>query len=126
MDLFGRHGPRPLGATQQGDLGAVVLKLDAALTSIFSEDGKRTVIYYMTNTFGLSLEQASADPVLLERALTGMLGDIGWMVVKRAILEEFWERRVGINETQAVKSASLREVFGFVGGLGSGALPGMV
>ncbi len=112
------------GSVQKGDPDAVVLKLDAALTSIFNEGGKRTVIYYMKNRFGLTLEQASADPIRLEKALTGMLGEVGWMVVKRAILEEFMEKKIDITETRLVASASLRETFGFVHGLALGPLYG--
>ena len=39
------------------------------------------------------------------------------MVVKRAILEEFWEKKIGVEEVYVVKSASLREAFGFIRGL---------
>ena len=100
----------------------VVAKLDTALTSIFSEDGKRTVLFYMTNKFGLTLEQATRDPSKLEAALTGMLGEVGWMVVKKAILEEFWNKKIGINETVVVERASLREAFGFIRNLGLGGM----
>ena len=93
-------------------------KLDAALTAIFSEDGKRTVLYHLTNKYGVTLEQASADPARLEKALTGMLGEIGWIVVKRAILEVFWDKKIDINETTLVERASLGDAFGFVRGLG--------
>ena len=106
---------------QEGDPSVVVLKLDSALTSVFSEDGKKTVIYYLNTRFGLTLEQATADPGALERALKGMLGEIGWMVVKKAILEEFWQKKVAIDETNRIKSASLREAFGFMHGLGLGS-----
>lgn len=124
VNLFGPDGQRHSGSMQRGDPDEVVSKLDTALTAIFSEDGKRTVIYYMNNRFGLSLEQAGADPGKLESALTGLLGEIGWMVVKRAILEEFWEKKIGIDETNLVKSASLREAFGFVRGFGLGTFIG--
>lgn len=120
MDLFGRSSRRA-GSLQSGDPDEVVCKLDTALTAIFSEDGKRTVIYYMKNRFELTLEQAGADPARLESALTGLLGEVGWMVVKRAILEEFWEKKIGMEEVNVVKSASLREAFGFVRGLGPGS-----
>jgi hypothetical protein len=109
---------------QSGDPDEVVSRLDTALTAIFSEDGKRTVIYYMKNRFELTLEQASTDPTRLESALTGLLGEVGWMVVKRAILEEFWQKKIGRDEVNLVRSASLMEAFGFVRGLGLGAFLG--
>ena len=120
MGLFGSRDTRA-GSLQSGDPDEVVSRLDTALTAIFSEDGKRTVIYYMKNRFELTLEQASTDPTRLESALTGLLGEVGWMVVKRAILEEFWEKKIGREEVNLVKSASLSEAFGFVRGFGLGA-----
>lgn len=107
---------------QSGNPEVVVSKLDAALTAIFSEDGKRTVLYYMTSKFGLTLEEASTDPSKLERALTDLLGEIGWMVVKRAILEVFWDKRIPLNDTVVVERASLLEVFGFARGLALGRI----
>jgi hypothetical protein len=124
VNLFGTRDTTRPGSVQKGDPDEVVLKLDSALTAIFSEDGKRTVLYYMTNRFGLTLEQASMDPSKLERALTDLLGEVGWMVVKRAILEEFWDKKIGINETTLVERASLHEAFGFVRGLGMGPFLG--
>ena len=118
MKLFGGGEAGRPGSLQQGDPEEVISKLDNALTSIFSEDGKRTVLYHLTNKYGLTLEQASADPARLEKALTGMLGEIGWMVVKRAILEVFWDKKIDIKETTLVERASLGEAFGFVRGLG--------
>ena len=111
-DKAGEHGPNH----NQGP-DEVVSRLDTALTTIFNEDGKRTVLYYMTNKFNLSLQQASADPTKLERALTNLLGEVGWMVVKRAILEEFLDRKIAVHETDLVQRASLRDAFGFVRGL---------
>ncbi len=101
---------------QAGDLARIVSKLDYALTSIFSEDGKRTVMYYMGTKFGLTLEKATVDPEGLEAALTDMLGKIGWMVVKKAILEEFGGRRIELHDTALVERASLREAFGLLRG----------
>ncbi len=124
VNWFQSRGSGIPSATQKGDPSEVVSKLDTALTAIFSEDGKRTVIYYLTNRYGLTLEQASADPSKLEKALTGMLGEVGWMVVKRAILEEFWERKIELSDTHLVERASLREVFGLVHGLGFMLYPG--
>lgn len=100
----------------------IVERLDKALTGIFSEDGKRTVTYYLTNKYGVTLESASRDPSKLERALTELLGEVGWTVVKKAILEEFWSKKIGMDEMVVVERASLREAFGFVRGLGSGTL----
>ena len=120
VNLFRAHGRSSSGSVQEGNPEEVVSRLDAALTSIFSEDGKKTVMYYVTNRFGLTLEQATVDPSRLERALTEMLGEIGWMVVKKAILEEFWGRKINLNETSVVERASLRDAFGFVHNLAQG------
>jgi len=108
------------GNTPSANTEEIVARLDRALTGIFSEDGKRTVTYYLTNNYGVTLESASRDPAKLERALTELLGEIGWKVVKKAILEEFWNKKIEINETLIVERASLREAFGFVRGLGPG------
>ena len=102
------------------DAEEVVAKLDRALTTIFSEDGMRTVAYYLTNKYELTLEQATRDPSKLEKALTGMLGEVGWMVVKKAILEEFWNKKIEISETVLIERASLRDAFGFVRNIGLG------
>ncbi len=118
MNLFGRDKAGEPGPSQNKGQDEVASRLDTSLTTIFNEDGKRTVLYYMTNKFNLSLQQASADPNKLERALTNLLGELGWMVVKRAILEEFLERKIAVHETDLVQRASLREAFGFVRGLG--------
>jgi hypothetical protein len=117
LDLFGIRDSNP-GTPTSADTEEIVERLDKALTGIFSEDGKRTVTYYLTNKYGVTLESASRDPSKLERALTELLGEVGWTVVKKAILEEFWNKRIEINETVVVERASLREAFGFVRGLG--------
>jgi len=117
--LFGIREPKA-GPPVNVDTGEVVERLDRALTAIFSEDGKRTVTYYLTNKYGVTLESASRDPAKLERALTELLGEVGWTVVKKAILEEFWNKKIELNETVLVERASLREAFGFVLGLGPG------
>lgn len=118
LNLFGGDKAREPGPNQNQGPDEVASRLDTALTTIFNEDGKRTVLYYMTNKYNLSLQQASADPNKLERALTNLLGEVGWMVVKRAILEEFLDRKIAMNETDLVQRASLREAFGFVRGVG--------
>jgi hypothetical protein len=121
MKLFGGGGseqPEEARATGQAE---IISKLDSALTSIFNEDGKRTVLYYMSEKYGLSIEQASTDPAGLEKALTGLLGELGWMVVKRAILEHFWERKIPRQDMQVVERASLREAFSFGKGLQLGS-----
>jgi hypothetical protein len=120
--LFGIREPRVPETPVSVNTAEVVAKLDKALTSIFSEDGKRTVMYYLTNKYGVTLESASRDPSKLERALTELLGELGWTVVKKAILEEFWSKKVGMNEMVLVEKASLHEAFGFVRGLGPGTL----
>jgi hypothetical protein len=121
LNLFGGSKLGDSGPAE-GDSEEIVSRLDSALTTIFNEDGKRTVLYYMTNRFNLSLQQASADPSKLEKALTNLLGEVGYMVVKRAILEEFLDRKIPMNDTKFVQTASLREAFGFIRGLG---LPSM-
>jgi hypothetical protein len=118
--LFG-FSEKP-GTPANANTEEIVERLDKALTAIFSEDGKRTVTYYLTNRYGVTLELASRDPSKLERALTELLGEVGWTVVKKAILEEFWSKKIGINETVLVEKASLREAFGFIRGLGPGTV----
>lgn len=118
MKFFGRSQRRtgPIAGTDPGETRA---RLDLALTAIFNEDGKRTVLYYMSSKFGLTLDQATVDPTRLEKALTSLLGEIGWMVVKRGILEQCWKRKIEMHEMQVVESASLQEAFGFIRSLGS-------
>ncbi len=117
MGFFGTKQRESRGIGQKVNPDEVVSRLDAALTAVFSENGKRTVLYYMSNRFGLSIDQASRDPLRLEKALTSLLGEIGWMVVKREILEQFWDRKIAVDEVDVVKGASLREAFGFISGL---------
>jgi len=119
--LFGIREPNR-GTPVNVNSEEIVERLDKALTAIFSEDGKRTVTYYLTNKYGVTLESASRDPSKLERALTELLGEVGWTVVKKAILEEFWSKKIGMDEMVIVEKASLREAFGFVRGLGPGTL----
>src|SRR5712692_1345180 len=118
LNLFGGDKADEPGHIHNKGPEEVTSRLDTALTTIFTEDGKRTVLYYLTNKYNLSLQQASADPNKLEKALTNLLGEVGWMVVKRAILEEFLDRKIAVHETDLVQRASLREAFGFVRGLG--------
>jgi len=110
------------GEANVTDQAEIVAKLDSALTSIFSDDGKRTVLYYMSENYGLTLKQACVDPGKLENALTGLLGEVGWMVVKRAILEHLWDRKIPRQEVHVVESASLRYAFGFMKGFRAGLL----
>ncbi len=88
-------------------------KLDSALTSVFSEDGKKTVLFYLTEKYSLTLERASKDPGKLEKSLTNLLGEIGWTVVKRRILQEIYGSSFEIGSV-SVKTASLSDAFGFV------------
>ena len=124
VNLFGARRTDYAGSAETSVNGDLISRLDGALTQVFSEQGKQTVLYYMTNKFGLSLEQASQDPARLERALTSMLGEIGWMVVKRAILEALWGRSIPVNDTKLVERASLREAFGFIRGMNLGTFIG--
>jgi hypothetical protein len=123
--LFGTHDSKYGGSGTPRSTQEVLSKLDKALTAIFNEDGKKTVIYYLTNRFELSLEQATKDPSRLESSLTSMLGEVGWMVVKKAILEEFWDKKIGVDETMVVQRASLLETFSFVRNLGVGSFLGV-
>ena len=93
-------------------------RLDTALTSVFSEDGKRAVLYYLTEKYSLTLENASKDPEKLEKSLTNLLGEIGWSVVKRRILQEFYGPKLEIGN-MSVESISLSDAFGFIRSLGS-------
>jgi len=86
-------------------------KLDAALTSVFSEEGKRAVLYHMTEKYSLTLEQASANPRKLEDALTNFLGEVGWIVLKRKILEQFSGQAME-NDVATIERASLNDAFG--------------
>ena len=62
-------------------------QLDSVLTSVFTEGGKNAIVYYMTEKYSLTLEQACENPGRLEAALTNLLGESGWGVVKRKIVE---------------------------------------
>jgi len=88
-------------------------RLDSALTSVFSEDGKRAVLYYLTEKYSVTLEKASRDPAKLEKSLTNLLGEVGWTVVKRRILQEFYGPGPEIGCPSA-EAASLSDAFGFV------------
>lgn len=110
MNLLGRGSAVPAESLRL-EPGDVITRLDRALTDVFSEKGKQTVLYYMNNRYGLSLEQAIRDPSRLEKSMTEMLGQVGWMVVKRAILETFWERKIEMHETMLVEKASLFDAF---------------
>jgi hypothetical protein len=89
-------------------------RIDSALTSVFTEEGKKAVLFYMTEKYSLSLEQASEDPHKLEVALTSLLGEMGWMVVKHKILEEF-RGPAAVRSFREIEGASLRNVFGSIG-----------
>ena len=90
---------------------SIVSKLDSALDSVFTKDGKKTVLYFLNEKYSLSLEGATTNPERLEAALTNLLGEIGWKVVQSRILEEF---SLGQPSASQVPSArvSLGEVFG--------------
>jgi hypothetical protein len=88
-------------------------RLDSALTSVFSEDGKKTVLFYLTEKYSLTLEKASKNPGKLEESLTNLLGEIGWTVVKRRILQEIYGPSLEIGSI-SVETASLSDAFGFV------------
>jgi hypothetical protein len=93
--------------------GQIETKIDSALTSVFTEEGKKAVLFYMTEKYRLTLKQASADPHKLEDALTNLLGEVGWIVVKRKILEQFNDLPVGRTFPE-IEGASLSDVFGVI------------
>lgn len=88
-------------------------RLDSVLTSVFSENGKRAVLYYLIEKYSVTLERASRDPGKLEESLTNLLGEVGWTVVKRRILQEFYGPGPEIGNP-SVEAASLSDAFGFV------------
>ena len=94
--------------------GKIRDRLDTALTSVFSEEGKRAVLYHMTKKYKLTLEQASVDPCKFEAAMTNLLGEVGWIVVKRKILEQFPGQILGEDDYGKVEKASLREAFSVI------------
>lgn len=112
MRIFA-HG-RPSAISDQGMAYEQIReRLDSALTSVFSEDGKKAVLFYLTEKYSLTLERASKDPEKLEESLTNLLGEIGWTVVKRRILQEFYGTSPEIGRISA-ETASLSDAFGFV------------
>jgi hypothetical protein len=90
--------------------GQIRGKIDSALTLVFTEEGKKAVLFYMTEKCSLTLEQASADPRRLENALTDLIGEVGWMAVKRKILEQF-DNCPAKQSFAEMKGASLSDVF---------------
>jgi hypothetical protein len=110
--VFGHR--RPAASSSQGVAYEQVReRLDSALTSIFSEGGKKAVLFYLTEKYGLTLELASENPEKLEESLTNLLGEIGWIVVKRRILQEFYGPGPEISSASG-ETASLSDAFGFM------------
>ena len=110
--IFGRG--RPSATPGQGiTYEQIRERLDSALTSVFSENGKNAVLFYLTEKYSLTLEKASEDPEKLEKSLTNLLGEIGWTVVKRRILQEFYGPSPEIG-SMSVETVSLSDAFGFV------------
>ncbi len=89
----------------------VVKKLDTALEAIFTEEGKRAVLYFLSNNYSLTLAEASAEPAKLEAALTNLLGEIGWQVVRRKIVEQF-PIQPASSVAAPTESLPLSDVFG--------------
>lgn len=109
---------RPSSAVQGMAYELIRERLETALNSVFSEDGKRAVLFYLTEKYSVTLETASKDPVKLEAALTNLLGEIGWTLVKRRIIRELYGPTFETNRT-SVETASLSDAFGFIRSLGS-------
>ena len=112
MRIFAHRRP-PANSGQGVAYEQIREKLESALTSVFSEDGKKAVLFYLTEKYSLPLEKASKDPRKLEESLTNLLGEIGWTVVKRRILQEFYGPDLEIGSVK-VETASLSDAFGFV------------
>lgn len=112
MHILGhqRESHPQAGGMQYGEIRN---RLDSALTSVFTEEGKKTVLFYMTEKYSLTLEQASANPSRLEDAMTSLLGEVGWVVVKRKILEQFNGHPVEKSFVD-VRTASLGDAFGML------------
>ena len=60
--MFGR-ARRSAGTAQGLTYDKIQSTVDAALTAVFSEAGKKAVLYYMSENYSLSLEQASKNPL---------------------------------------------------------------
>jgi len=103
----------PTGSGQGLTHEQIKEKLDTALSSVFSEDGKKTVLFYLTEDYSLTLDRASKDPGKLEESLTNLLGEIGWTVVKCRILREIYGPSLEVDSVSA-GTASLSDAFGFV------------
>lgn len=92
--------------------------VDAAIEEVFGE-GKQTVLYYMAVKYGLSLEEAGANPLRLEEVMTSLFGKTGWVVVKRRLIEKTSAGRSDGADIGTVQDASLQSSLGFVLGLGA-------
>lgn len=104
---------QPVSTDQGMAFEQIKERLDSALTSVFSEDGKRAILYYLTEKYSVTLEKASRDPGKLEKSLTNLLGEVGWTVVKRRILQEFYGPDLEVGSVPA-ETASLSDAFGLV------------
>ncbi|MGD0396449.1 MAG: hypothetical protein ABSB26_06025 [Nitrososphaerales archaeon] len=111
MRIFARR-ELPASSGQGMDCGHIREKLDSALTSVFSENGKKAVLFHLTEKYSLTLEGANKDPGKLERSLTNLLGETGWTVVKRRIIQEIYGPGLEIGSV-SVETASLSDAFGF-------------
>jgi len=109
---------RPSSAVQGMAFELIRERLNTALNSVFSEDGKRAVLFYLTEKYSVTLETASKDPVKLEAALSNLLGEIGWTLVKRRIIRELYGPTFEANRI-SVETTSLSDAFGFIRSLGS-------
>ena len=96
-----------------GQTREVLATLDAALTDVFSESGKQTILYYLSGDYSLTLEDAANHLTKLEESLTSLLGESGWIVVKRKIVEQF-ERLRTAPPTPPATSCQVGEGPGFL------------
>ena len=60
--------------------------MDETLTEIFSCSGKKTVLFYLKNRFGVTPEDIVHRPRLLHQGLEGLLGDLGSSIVHDHIM----------------------------------------
>ena len=106
MNFFSRRG-----SAEEIRHDRIAARIDTALETIFTKDGKRAVLYFLSKRYSLTLEEAGADPARLEAALTSLLGEIGWTVVRKRILEEFSTSQP-MAASVSYETRSLGEVFG--------------
>ena len=115
-----------MSADESADSSRMKQDIDSVLTTVFSEDGKKAILFHMTERYGLTLEEASVHPRRLADAMRSLLGERGWGVVNLRILEQLrGNRSEGVHaalqdryrrEVDALPGSS-NMVFGRISGL---------